>query len=208
MRLTTTLNKIRKHRPCGMTPDVDGSKTGWLKLLRGLPEGIRHDDEIDFADILKINGGEATIWCFRAAPEHHKVWTRFAIFCAWQARDLMRDERSKNALVSAWKFLSGELAEADLACAAADAYAVYVDIDIATDADASYAAHAAYVTATVTPASAPYVAWASCAASAFAAYVYASKNHARVLALVLQDPENHEKILLDNMQGFEEELLK
>ena len=53
---TTTLNRIRAHRPCGR---------GWSTLLRGLNKKRYSNDKLSFKLILEINGIQDAVWCLR-----------------------------------------------------------------------------------------------------------------------------------------------
>ena len=62
---TTTLNKIKKHRPC---------KEGWEKLLNHLGKTQADDEPLSFLTILESNGIDDALWCTRAAPEYDIEW--------------------------------------------------------------------------------------------------------------------------------------
>ena len=88
-QLTTTLNRIRAHKPC---------KDGWKKLLAGLGKTRADDEPLPFATILRINGLNDALWCARAEPQHAREWRLFAVWCGRQVQHLMRDPRSIAAL--------------------------------------------------------------------------------------------------------------
>ena len=69
---TTTLNKIKKHRPC---------KEGWEKLLNHLGKTQADDEPLSFLTILESNGIDDALWCTRAAPEYDNDWLVFAEWC-------------------------------------------------------------------------------------------------------------------------------
>ena len=56
----TTLNEIRKHRPC---------KDGWEMLLKSLGKTKADDEQISFEYILNSNGIDDALWCLRVLPE-------------------------------------------------------------------------------------------------------------------------------------------
>lgn len=217
--ITTTLRKIKACHPCGIKPDDDGTLSGWMKLIDGLPKNIDLDAEIDFKQILEINGIEDAIWCFRSTPEHKKIWNQFAIFCAWQVKHLMRDERSITAVISAWRYGKGEISKSELkdfidaanAAAYGDA-AAYAAAGAYAAAAAGYAAYAAYAAARSAAAAgddgASWYAAGAYAAAAYAAAGVVREKIKQAFLLVLSDPQNSESIFIDNMPGFKEEMMK
>jgi hypothetical protein len=106
--ITTTLNKIREHQPCA---------EGWKKLLGHLGKTEADDEPLPFAAILKSNGLDDALWCCRAAPEYHKEWRLFAVWCARQVQHLMKDQRSIDALDLAERFAHGLATEEELSAA-------------------------------------------------------------------------------------------
>jgi len=70
----------------------------------------------------------------------HKTLVRFAVFCARQIWDKLKDERSKNAILIIEKWLAGEATLAEVKVAA---YAAYAAAGAADAARAAYAADAA-----------------------------------------------------------------
>ena len=118
--ITTTLNRIRAHRPCGMYPR-ENPLTGFCKLRAGLGPNYGDDTPIPFAEIVRINGLDDALWCCRAEPHHSKEWRVFAVWCARQVQHLMKDKRSIDALDVAEKFANGEASQAELTAAAAAA---------------------------------------------------------------------------------------
>ena len=57
--ITTTLNRIRAHRPC---------QNGWAKLLRHLGKTEADDAPVSFATIVESNGLADALWCCRVVP--------------------------------------------------------------------------------------------------------------------------------------------
>ena len=130
--LTTTLNRIRAHLPCA---------SGWAKLLAGLGKIQADDDELPYADILRINGLNDALWACRAEPGHAREWRLLAVKYARSVEHLLTDERSRAALDVAERHARGEATEAELARASKDAWdAAY---DAAYDAAAYDAARVA-----------------------------------------------------------------
>jgi len=101
----------------------------------------------------------------------HKTLVQFAVFCARQNWDLLKDDRSKNAILITEKWLKGETTLEDVDAASEAAF----DADDPFAADyAAYAAYAAFA-ACASAAEAAFDADDSFAADyATAAYVYGS----------------------------------
>ena len=110
--ITTTLNRIRAHSPCG---------EGWAKLLAGLGKTKADDEMLPFATIVKINGLDDAIWCCCAEPQYDREWRLFAVWCARQVQHLMTDTRSVTALDVAEWYANGEATDAELFVARAAA---------------------------------------------------------------------------------------
>ena len=109
--ITMSLNQVREFSPC---------ESGWEKLLKVQGKTTPDDEQIPLLDILKSNGVEDTIWCFRVNWfEHKAVYMEFTNWCASRA------------------------ANAAAAAAYAAARAAYA-ADAADAADAANAAYAAY----------------------------------------------------------------
>jgi hypothetical protein len=152
--MKTTFNKLRLKGACGQQV---GCGLGYDKLSAylGGADNYGKDKDISILTILKSNGLDDAIWCFRAVDGFDKEKRLFAVFCARQMQHLMKDARSINAINVAEKFANGlatkeELSEARIdAVVAAYAYAY---------AAAAAAASAAYAYATAAGASAAYAA--------------------------------------------------
>ena len=106
--ITTTLNRIKKHRPCN---------SGWKTLLTHLNKIQVDDEPLPFSVIVESNGLEDALWCCRAEPEHDRDWRLFAVWCARSVQHLMTDERSINSVNVAEKFAHGEASREELAAA-------------------------------------------------------------------------------------------
>ena len=120
MTLTTTLNRIREHRPCA---------EGWTKLLAGLGKTAPDDEPLSFATIARINGIDDALWCCRAEPKYEKHWRLFAVWCARQVEHLMTDQRSRDALDVAERHAHGEATDAELDAARVAAKAAAGDAE-------------------------------------------------------------------------------
>ena len=131
--ITTTLNRIREHRPC---------REGWEKLLAGIGKTRADDEPLPFARIVEINGIDDALWCCRAEPQRAREWRLFAIWCARRALALIPspDPRSVAAVDIAERHARGEASDEELA--AAERAATFAARDAASDAarDAARAA--------------------------------------------------------------------
>ena len=105
MTLTTTLNRIREHRP---------RAEGWTKLLAGLGKTAPDDEPLSYATIARINGLDDVLWCCQVEPRYDKHWRLFAVWCARQVEHLMTAQRSRNALDVAERHANGEANDAEL----------------------------------------------------------------------------------------------
>jgi hypothetical protein len=138
--MKTTLNQIRKHRPCG---------EGWTKLLQHLNKTKADDEPLSLLTILDSNGFVDALWCLRAVKGYDKEKRLYAVWCARQVQHLMTDERSVKALDVAERYANGEASDEELKMArfaASDAASdVACNAVYAAAYDAAYAAaYAAY----------------------------------------------------------------
>ena len=150
--LNTTLNEIKKHRPC---------IGGWRKLLHHLGKTEADDESLNIMTILEANGIEDAVWCLRAFK-----YRDYCLFNADVAESVLsifeakypKDARPRNAIKTIRDYKAGKITRealvTDAACAAYDA--------------AYDAAYAAYASASASAYAATYTASAS--ASAYAAY--------------------------------------
>lgn len=101
---TTTLKKIRAHKPC---------KERWKKLLRGLGK-IRADDEpLPYGKILEICGLEDALWATRT--EEDTQWLKeLALVYARHVEHLMVDLSSLSPLDVTERYLSGRASLAEM----------------------------------------------------------------------------------------------
>jgi hypothetical protein len=107
-QLTTTLKRIRAHRPC---------EDGWKTLLAGLGKTQADDEPLPFATILRINGLDDALWCARAEPQHSREWRLFLVWCARQGQHLLTDQRSIAALDVAERHANGMATDDELRAA-------------------------------------------------------------------------------------------
>ena len=134
--ITTTLNRIRAHSPCGMDPRAK-ELTGFCKLRDALGADYGDDTPVPFARIVEINGLDDALWCCRAEPQHSREWRLFAVLCARQVEHLMTDRRSRDAMDVAERHAAGATTDAELDAA----------WDAATDAELTAARDAAQAAA-------------------------------------------------------------
>ena len=159
-----TLNQILASDPCA---------DGWAKILhaRGKITEQQMQDAVDggvvpksynkLADdeafplslAMESNGLDDVLWSLRCLPDEHRLWRKYAVWCARQVQHLMTDPRSTNALDVADRHADGlasddELAAAraaagdagDAAWAAARAAARAAAVDAVDAGDAAWAA--------------------------------------------------------------------
>jgi hypothetical protein len=119
--LTTTLNRIRAHHPCGMDPR-ENPLTGFCKLRSGLGSDYGDDTPIPYARIVEINGLNDALWCCRAEPQYASQWRFFAVWCARQVQHLLTDPRSIASIDVAERFALGSATDSDLSVAQAAAW--------------------------------------------------------------------------------------
>jgi hypothetical protein len=136
--ITTTLKRIKKHRPCEYL---------WKKLLAGLAKTEADDEPLPFAKIVEINGVEGALWCCRVEPQYAREWRLFAVWCARQVQHLMKDPRSVAALDVAERYARGEATDKELGDARTDAAHFSVVHNVAYAACDDDAALAAYFAA-------------------------------------------------------------
>ena len=96
--MNTTLNAIRKHKPC---------VEGWTKLLKHLGKTAADDEPLPILTILDSNGLDDALWCLRAVTGHDREIRLYAVWCARQVQHLMTDECSITALQVAEDFANG-----------------------------------------------------------------------------------------------------
>ena len=162
MPITTTLNRIRAHRPCS---------AGWRKLLDHLGKTQADDEPLPFATVLKSNGLDDALWCCRAEPQHSSEWRLFAVSCARIVQHLMTDPRSAAAIDVAERHAIGTATDAELDAAWAGAWDAAGAAAPATARAAAMAAARAAAMATAWDAArdaAPAGAWAAARAAAMA----------------------------------------
>jgi len=172
----TTLNKIRKHKPC---------TDGWEKLLTYLGKTKADDEEISVLTILDSNGLNDALWCLRAVEGHDKEIRLYAVWCARQVQHLLTDQRSLDALDVAEKYANGQAAEDELNAARAAAWSAAGAAAWAAGAAARAAAREAADAAW----GAAWGAWVAAGDAARAAARDAARYAARAAAWTKQEAE-------------------
>jgi hypothetical protein len=119
-KITFTLKEIRQHRPCGLER---GSNVGYDLLRKNLGKDYGDETPITLRQIYESNGYDDTLWCLCSTPEEvHYLWRHFAVDCAKQVEHLIKDGRSKKALVAARDFADGNATEEERDAARAAAW--------------------------------------------------------------------------------------
>jgi hypothetical protein len=161
MPIYTTLNRIRAHKPCAPV---------WENLLAGLGKTEADEEPLPYARIVEINGINDALWACRSEPQYAREWRLFAVWCARQVEHLMKDQRSRDALVVAERHANGEASDKELAAARAaardaawaaawDAALAALAAALAAEDAAEDAAYAAARAAAEAAAWAPRAAW-------------------------------------------------
>ena len=161
MIYTTTLNKIRKYRPC---------TDGLVKLLDHLNKTKADDELLPLSVILQSNGLDDALWCLRASDAPKDIMRLFARLCAldvihlWDAPSLVRqyletgDESLREKAGAASKAAAWDSSAGAAAWAASKAAAWNVSKDAAWTASKAAAWAAAW---TASKAAAWTAAWAA-----------------------------------------------
>ena len=148
--LITTTARIDACNPC-----LDGRQRA-AKLLNITEPS---DEPITYAQLLDVLGLDDAQWACRAEPDLAPIWRRYAVWCAKQARHLMTDQRSLDALDVAERYANGAATAEELAAAR----------DAARDATWDAASAAAWAAAWAAASAAASAAWDAASAAAWAA---------------------------------------
>ena len=116
--MKTTLNQIREKYPC---------VEGWKKLLAHLGKTAADDEPLAILTILEANGLDDALWCLRAVEGHDKEIRLYAVWCARQVQNLMKDPRSVAALDVAEAYAHGNATKDEMAAAGDAAWAAAWD---------------------------------------------------------------------------------
>ena len=134
MSVYTTLNKIRKCKPC---------TNGWEKLLISLNKTQPDDEPLALTYILDSNGLNDAIWCLRALPDKHR--DKIVLFTADVAERVLpiyekqhpNDFRPRHAIQAARDFIDEKIDKKTLDAAVSGAWAAWA---AAADVQAARAA--------------------------------------------------------------------
>ena len=133
-------------------------KTDKLEKLNACNEAIEYvkTQESALSAWQNCERGDWMLWIAKRLNVDDKKLTLAKVMCAKQVEHLMKDQRSKDALVACLRYVNGEITREELNVAAADAaYAdaaaayAYADADAAAAYAAAAAAAAAYAAAAV-----------------------------------------------------------
>ena len=154
----TTLNRIRKQKPC---------RGGWEKLLKYLGKTKTDNEPLPLLTILDSNGLDDTLWCFRAVDGFEKEKLLLSVTYAREVEHLMPAE-SKKALDVFERYANGLATEDEFEAACGEARAAVYTADVARAAvyTADAAAHASWAAADA----AAHASWAASWAASLAAY--------------------------------------
>lgn len=106
--MKTTLNAIRRHKPC---------TAGWKRLLTHLGKTGADDEPLAITTLLDSNGLDDALWCLRAVDGHQREMRLYAVWCARQVQHPMTDARSLAALDVAGRYANGAATDEELAAA-------------------------------------------------------------------------------------------
>jgi hypothetical protein len=113
-QIMITLNQIEAHEPCS---------DGLGKILAATDlHGGDYGKQFPLSAALETNGLDDTLWALRCLPEHSRLWRKYAVWCAYQVRHLMDDQRSIDALDVAYRHADGLATDDDLSDAGAAAW--------------------------------------------------------------------------------------
>lgn len=105
MTITTTLNRIRDHGPC---------TEGWTKLLKHLGKTQADDEPVSFLTILESNGVDDCMWCFRAEPQHEKLYRKIALKFVRDVVHLADNNEVRNCLEVIQRHIEGNATESEM----------------------------------------------------------------------------------------------
>ncbi|CAJ7431974.1 putative bacteriophage protein [Burkholderia pseudomallei] len=112
-RFTVTLAALREAGACyggynKLVRSIQGKAFSMEDADREAYIRLRHDAEIPLLDILKSNGLDDALWVLHCILDADRDMRLFAVWCARQVEHLMEDQRSKDALNVAERFVNGE----------------------------------------------------------------------------------------------------
>ncbi|CAJ3656113.1 putative bacteriophage protein [Burkholderia pseudomallei] len=147
-RLTVTLAALREAGACyggynKLVRSIQGKAFSMEDADREAYIRLRHDAEIPLLDILKSNGLDDALWVLHCILDADRDLRLFAVWCARQVEHLMEDQRSKDALNVAERFVNGEATDEERDAARDAAWDAARGATRAAARDASWPAWAA-----------------------------------------------------------------
>ncbi|CAJ8134803.1 putative bacteriophage protein [Burkholderia pseudomallei] len=147
-RFTVTLAALREAGACyggynKLVRSIQGKAFSMKDADREAYIHLRHDAEIPLLDILKSNGLDDALWVLRCILDADRDLRLFAVWCARQVEHLMEDQRSKDALNVAERFVNGEATDEERDATREAAWAAERDAARAARSAARAAARAA-----------------------------------------------------------------
>lgn len=117
--ITTTLNKILEHDPCGQEKE---SGCGLGKLLSYLGKTETDDEPLSLLTILESNGFDDALWALRSTENYDREIRLFSAWCACESLDFYEKEhphdmRPRLAIESAMLYAEGEISTSEMAAA-------------------------------------------------------------------------------------------
>lgn len=130
-RFTVTLAALREAGACyggynKLVRSIQGKAFSMEDADREAYIRLRHDAEIPLLDILKSNGLADALWVLHCVLDADRDLRLFAVWCARQVEHLMEDQRSKDALNVAERFVNGEATDEERDAARDAAWAAAV----------------------------------------------------------------------------------
>lgn len=104
----TTLNKTRDCAPCAES---------WVTYLRHLGKTQPDDEPVEIADVLAVCGLNDALWTLRATNADERDMRLFGVWCAWQVRHLLVDQRSLDAIDVSERYAMGSATREEMIAA-------------------------------------------------------------------------------------------
>lgn len=107
--ITISLQQIKDYGP-------NAQRSLWTafdKLVRD-KGGVVNDEPFPLVDALESNTFEEVLQYIACLPEHHNLWSQYALWCAKHVEHFPLDDRSRMALIVAHRYLCGASTKNDL----------------------------------------------------------------------------------------------
>jgi hypothetical protein len=110
MKITTTLNRIKKNKPCS---------DGWTKLLTFLNKTKADDEELDLLTILESNGVKDCLWAFQCTDNYDSIYKHIAADFAESVlyifeKEYPNDNRPRLSIQAARDYADGKINKEEL----------------------------------------------------------------------------------------------